>query len=240
MNKPTPVRPDRHRRLLLAGVGATLLTACSARPEAPTGPLAAMFRLMREQPDTYPAGTDAILANPAAQLGVRVSGHAPGVFELVGQGTDDTQEHQWLTGGPVLMVTRFGRIYATRGFVPDLGSLQYLGRDPLARACRGTAEQRAYRSTRYALRVSDEGERRFEQDAVLQPDGESDVELLGQRYRCELWRESVVTLPSGERHENLFYIHKASGHVLKSLQKPFHTSPLIRTELLKAPGAGPR
>lgn len=232
--------PDARRRLLLLAAGTGLLGACSNRSGSVAAPLTAVMQMLRTEPDVYPATEAEILANPAAQLGVRVGGHTPGIMQLVGHGTPQEQEFQWLAGGPRLLVTRFGRIHALRGFQPELASLQFLGSDPLVRVCRGDAEQRAYRSTRYALRIDDEGPRQFEQMASLAPEGDSEVDILGQRYRCEVWRESITTSLTGQRHENLFHIHKATGHVLKSLQKPFQESPVIRTELLKAPGRGPR
>lgn len=238
--------PDKTRRLLITAVGAlgvAHLSACASggRTSANTI-LSDALGLMRGADDAYPQTDDEILANPEAQLGVRVENHRPGVFQLTGQGTPGAYEHQWLIGGPILLATHYGRICSTRGFVPELTGLQVLGEDPLIRVCRGEVTRHSYtlRSDRFARRSAEHAANYDEQIALLRRVADEPVTVLGSEYSCEVWHETVITTTAERPHANMFYIHKSSGHILKSFQKPFHDSPLIRTELLKAPGAGPR
>lgn len=238
--------PDKSRRLLitaLGALGAAQLTGCASGGRiSAAAVLGDALGLIRGSNDAYPLTDDEILANPGAQLGVRVENHGPGVFQLIGEGTPGAYEHQWLIGGPILLATHYGRICSTRGFVPELTGLQMHGEDPLIRICRGENARYAHalQSVRFARRSTEHAAEYDEQIAVLRPRGDMGVTVLGREYSCEVWHETVITKTADQRHENTFYVHKASGHILQSFQKPFHDSPLIRTELLKAPGPGPR
>lgn len=238
--------PNKTRRLLitaLGALGAAQLSGCASGGRISAGTIFSDgLGLLRGADDSYPQTHEEILANPSAQMGVRVESYRPGVFQMIGQGMPGTYEHQWLIGGPILLATRYGRISSTRGFVPELTGLQVHGEDPLSRVCRGedVRDAAALQSVRFARRSNEHAANYDEQIAVLTPRGDEQVTVLGRDYLCEAWHESVITKAADRRHENMFYIHKDSGHVLKSVQKPFHDSPLIRTELLKVPGAGPR
>jgi hypothetical protein len=231
--------PDPIRRTILAG-GAVMLAGCATGPRDPITVIREMVAATRKQPDIYPVSDADILADPNAQLGVRVGELGPGIMRLAGQGTQGDEDYQWLAPGPILMVTQHGRIRATRGFSPELAMLQFHGPDPLIRICAEISSLNARRSTRFAFR--DETDRAVfdEQVATLRWVRESQISLLGNTYRCEHWQETVTTLPGRKQHQNHFHVHSASGHVLESIQKPFHDSPVIRTQLLKAPGPGPR
>ncbi len=239
MKRPTSM-PDARRRALIVGGAALMLTGCATGPRDPVTVIRNLVNATRAQPDAYPLSDADILADPHSQLGVRVGNLGPGIMRLVGQGTPGDEEYQWLTSGPIMLVTQHGRIRATRGFSPELSALQFYDEDPLIRVCQQSMDSHAMRSTRFAMRNEYDKNQFDEQVATLQRQGESEVTLLGNTYRCEHWKEIVITQPSGKRHENNFHIHKASGHVLESEQRPFHDSGVIRTQLLKAPGPGPR
>lgn len=140
------------------------------------------------------------------------------------------RDHRWLTGDPVAIVTRGGRIMNTAGFPDDLSATRLPGPDP--------ADGGLHRLTGpvTATRIIDlRADRVFDQrvDCRLKPAGRETVTILGVDRDLIRVKERCKAKRIHWRFTNVFWADPETGRLWRSRQHVHPRMPPLTIDVLR-------
>lgn len=176
----------------------------------------------------YPFRRDDVDALGVPALGVTIENSQPGLMLLTRYMVDDGLH--WESTNRYSLVTRAGRIVATRGFRRDLQATRFMTEDPLA-------QQPPHHAGSLVRSVSlvPGDHRAVSCHSRLQPQDEAFVVILEREYRALRVTERVEVNRWQWSTENTYWIEVNSGTVIRSIQQVSPDGPRIVIDLLKAP-----
>jgi hypothetical protein len=214
------------RRIFLAGAGASLCDACG---HTYVTDVAKFVRdNMTKGDDLHMSRADVDRLKYAC-IAARM-GDGPQVLLVLAP--NDGVELNWVSAQREVLVTRRGRVVKTYGLVQDVKATIPLTPDPVG----GSSGDFAV--TKEFVRTLDLEPRH--QDGVIvrstfEPGGVEEIDILGDRFRTELWRERGAAPEIDWQFVNQYWIDPVSGYVWKSRQAAAPALPPIELIVYRRP-----
>ena len=164
---------------------------------------------------------------PYASIGLGVGGARK---QLIVLESVDGRDHRWLTGDPIAIVTRGGRILSTAGFPDDLSATRPAGPDPV--------DGGLHRLTKPtpAVRIIDlRRDRVFDQrvDCMLKPRGRTRIEILGVERQVVKVKEKCRAKRIYWSFTNVYWADVETGRVWRSRQYIHPRMPALTIDVLR-------
>lgn len=220
--------PALTRRAFLGGLTGLGLAGCGSSPTLDL--IGQSFAgLSGGGASSYPLSAERIRALPYASLGVRIGSNAPAVMILA---TYDGENLNWASADRVILVTHRGRLVKTVGLARDLAATQWTGADPVLSYASGQVLETYSHVNRFLdLRQKDEFGVAIQSNVRVA--GDERISVLGTSYDTMVIAERISAPKWRWSAENLFWIDRATGRILRSRQSYCPEIDPITLEVLK-------
>jgi len=203
------------------------LTGCGISPTLDL--IGGSFKRSPSNAGGYPISAERIRALPYASLGVQVGSSAPAVMILA---TYDGENLNWVSADRVVLVTHRGRLVKTVGLARDLVGTQWTSADPVIGEAGSGGSVAAARINRF-IDVRPDDAYGIAIESTVRSLGNERITILDQVYDTVLVSEKIAAPKWRWSAENLFWIARSNGRLLRSRQSYCPEVEPLTLEILK-------